>query len=86
MAEDKGLDALHLFLKGDIDLDTLEERVVPLAWNSEYQNQDLVDIISIELAYVKDGISDEALGRERLTESLESNEYGVFVQERRIAS
>ena len=86
MTKDKALDALNLFLKGDIDLDTLEDRVIPLAWNSKYENQDLVDLISIELAYVKDGISDEALARERLAEAMTCNEYADIMQRSRIAS
>lgn len=35
MTKDKALDALNLFLNGDINLDALEDRVVPLTWNSE---------------------------------------------------
>ena len=85
MTEDRGWDALHLFLNGDIDLDALEERVIPLAFTNEYENQDLVDLIAIELVYVKDGISDEALARERLAEAIESDEYAYIVQQRRIA-
>ena len=86
MTEDRALHALKLFLNGDIDLDAFEKRVVPLAWNSEYENQDLVDLISIELAYVKDGISDEALARERLAEAMTCNEYADIMQRSRIAS
>ena len=78
MTKDKAFDALNLFLDGDIDLDALEDRVVPLAWDSEYENQDLVDIISIELAYIKDGISDEPLFRERVVEAVSSH-YGPDV-------
>ena len=75
MIKDKGFDALNLFLDGDIDLDALEDSVIPLAWDSEYENQDLVDIIAIELAYIKDGISDEPLFRERVVEAVSSH-YG----------
>ena len=81
MTKDKAFDALNLFLDGDIDLDALEDRVVPLAWDSEYENQDLVDIISIELVYIKDGISDEPLFRERVVEAVSSC-YGPDVLRR----
>ena len=75
MAEDKVLEALNLYLMGDIDLDTLEDRVIPLAFTTEYDDNDLIDHIAIELAYIKDGISDEPLFRERLypLSSLESD-------------
>lgn len=86
MTKDKALDALNLFLNGDIDINTLEERVVPLAWNSEYKNQDLVDLISVELAYFKDGLSGESLFRERLAEAITCNEYADIMQRSRIAS
>ena len=81
MTKDKAFDALNLFLDGDIDLDALEDRVIPLAWDSEYKNQDLVDIIAIELVYIKDGISDEPLFRERVVEAVSSH-YGPDVLRR----
>ena len=52
---------------GDIDIDSLEYRVITLAWDDEYEDQDLVDQIAVELVYIKDGVSDESIFRERVT-------------------
>ncbi len=62
------LKTLRLYLSGDIDLDTLEHRIIPLAWESEFKNQELLDEIAFELIYIKDGVSDEAIFRTRATE------------------
>ena len=63
-------DTLRLYLAGDIDLDTLEYRVIALTWGDESIDQDLVDRIAVELVYIKDGFSDEALFRTRAAEIL----------------
>ena len=60
------LETLRLYLNGDIDLDTLENRVISLAWDDDYEDQELVDRIAVELVYIKDGVSDEALFRTRV--------------------
>ena len=62
------LEAIELYLTGDIDLDTLENRVISLAWDDDYEDQELVDRIAVELVYIKDGVSDEALFRTRVAE------------------
>ena len=62
------LETIELYLIGDIDLDTLENRVISLAWDDEFEDQDLVDRIAVELIYIKDGYSDEALFRTRVAE------------------
>ena len=67
MAHNVALDALRLYLKCDIDLDALEERIIPLAWDAEFADQDLVDEIFIEIAYINDGVSDEDIFRERVS-------------------
>ncbi len=41
--------ALRLYLPGDIDLDTLEHRIIPLAWDDEFNDQEWVDRIAVEL-------------------------------------
>ncbi len=66
MAEDKVLNALNLYMAGEIDLDALEERVIPLAFTAEREDRELIDHIAIELSYIKDGVSDESILRERL--------------------
>ena len=61
-------EALELYLNGDIDLDTLEYRVITLTWDDKSVDQDLVDRIAVELVYIKDGFSDEELFRTRIAE------------------
>ena len=62
------LKAVKLYLTGDIDIDSLEDRIVPLAWETEFKNQELLDEILFELIYIKDGVSDESIFRTRMTE------------------
>ena len=64
------LETLRLYLNGDIDLDTLENRVISLAWDDDYEDQELVDRIAVELIYIKDGLSDEPIFRTRVAEIL----------------
>lgn len=59
-------EALKLYLNGDIDIDALEERVISLAWDAEFEDQHLIDKVAIELSYIKDGVSDEAAFRARI--------------------
>ena len=68
MTYNRALDALNLYLNGDIDLDTLEERIIPLTWDTEFEDQDLIDLVSIEIAYINDGVSEESAFRERVGE------------------
>ena len=65
---DNILEALELYLNGDIDLDTLEYRVITLTWDDKSVDQDLVDRIAVELVYIKDGVSDESIFRTRISE------------------
>ena len=59
---------LRSYLIGDIDFDTLEDRVIPLAWEVDGEDRDLVDQIAVEIAYVKDDASDENLFRVRVAD------------------
>ena len=68
MADNIASDALKLYLKGDIDLDALEERIVPLAWAPEFEDHELVGIVLTEIAYINDGVSDETIFRTRMAE------------------
>ena len=58
-------ETIELYLSGDIDLDTLERRVISLAWDDDFEDQELVDRIAVELVYIMDGVSDEPLFRTR---------------------
>ena len=65
---DNILEALKLYLDGDIDLDSLEYRVITLTRDDETEDQDLVDQIAVKLVYIKDGVSDESIFRTRMAE------------------
>ena len=57
----KALEAINLYLSGKIDLPSLEGLVVPLAWDDGFEDQDLVDLVSIEIRLREnDGVSDES--------------------------
>ena len=62
------LDAIQLYLVGYIDIDSLEDRVIPLAWDDSYGNRELLDQVAVEFVYFKDGLSDESDFRERIAE------------------
>ena len=68
MTGNKAQEALKLYLDGDIDIDTLEERVISLAWDAEFEEQHLIDQVAIELSYIKDRLSDEGAFRARIAE------------------
>ena len=62
-------DILRLYLNGDIDLGTLESRVISLAWDpDEREDQLLIDTILVEIFYIWDNVSNESLFRERISE------------------
>ncbi|MCY4652451.1 MAG: hypothetical protein OXC95_04715 [Dehalococcoidia bacterium] len=59
---------IRLYLNDDIDLDTLEYRVILFAWDDDFEDQELLDEILFELIYIKDGVSDETIFRTRVAE------------------
>ena len=64
-------DTLRLYLNGEIDLDMLEDRIIPLLWSAQLEaERDLIDQIAFELIYIKDGVSDESIFRTRAAEIL----------------
>ena len=67
MADDIALDALQRYLNGDIGLDALEERIIPLAWDNNFEDQSLIGELFIEIAYINDGVSDEDIFRKRVS-------------------
>ena len=68
MADDIAMDALKLYINGDMDLDALEERIIPLAWDNDFKDQELIGELFIEIAYINDGVSDEGIFRERVSQ------------------
>ena len=65
----KILEALALYLKEDIDLDSLEDRIIPLLWSAQQEaDRNLIAEIAVELVYIKDGVSDESIFRTRMAE------------------
>ncbi len=60
---------LRLYLKGDIDFNTLEDRLIPFAFDPRNEEeQDVVDLVFAEFFCVRDKTSDETLFRERVVE------------------
>ncbi len=66
------LEILTSYSTGDLDLASLEDLVIPLAWEEEGSAQDLVDRVAAEIAMVKDGASDEVMFRARVEEIVAS--------------
>ena len=64
--KDTILRILEQYLTGEIDIDALEDQLIPLAWSVEGEDTDLIDEFAAELAYVKDRVSDEGTFRERV--------------------
>ena len=62
------LELLTGYLIGDLDFESFEDLIIPLAWDSEITAQDVVDQIAAEIALVKDGASDDATFRVRIAE------------------
>ena len=71
---DEILKTVQLYLMGDIDIDSLEDRIVPLAWETEFKDQELLDEILFELIYLKDGLSEESIFRARMVEIVVSKQ------------
>ncbi len=67
------LELLTSYLMDDLDLVSLEDLVVPLAWEEDGPAQDVVDRVAAEIALVKDGASDETMFRERIEEIIASS-------------
>ena len=65
---DEILKTVQLYLVGDIDIDSFEDRIIPFAWQAEFKDQELLDTILFELIYIKDGLSDESIFRTRVAE------------------
>ena len=58
---------LGLYLNGDIDINTLEDCILPLAWDTQSEEErDAVDLILAEICCVRDQTSDEDIFRQRV--------------------
>ena len=73
------LETIQLYLSGDIDLDALERRIISLAWDDEFDDQELVDRIAFKLIYIKDGVSDESIFRTRVAKILTQSQTTTAV-------
>ena len=68
--DDRVIYALRLYLNDSINFDSLEDRIIPIAFEAEAEDGGLVFEVVAEIAYVKDKISDEGTFRERVAEVL----------------
>ncbi len=76
---DEILKTVQLYLMGDIDMNSLEDRIIPFAWETEFEDQELLDAILFELIYIKDGLSDESIFRTRMADILSQAQDMVTV-------
>ena len=65
---DEILAMLGAYADGAVDLDSLEDSVIPLMWEADGSDLDLIDRVAAEMACVKDGSVDEATFRVRARE------------------
>ena len=75
--KDKILEILREYLSGGMDIDALEDQVVPLAWSVEGEDADLIDEVAAELSYVKDRVLDEATFKTRMAGIVARQRVGV---------
>ena len=60
---------LRLYLNHHIDFDSLEDRLLPFALDSQREDErDMVDLVFAEFYCVRDGTSSEPLFRKRLAQ------------------
>ena len=75
--KDKILEVLREYLSGGMDIDALEDQVIPLAWSVEGEDADLIDEIAAELAYIKDRVLDESVFKTRMAGIVARRRVGV---------
>ena len=66
--EDRVIHALRLYLDDAIDFDSLEDCIIPIAFEAEPEDDGPVFEVVAEIAYVKDRVSDESTFKARVTE------------------
>ena len=64
--DDRVIHALRLYLNDSIDFDSLEDHVIPIAFEDEAEDGGLVFEVVSEIAYVKDRVLGEGMFRERV--------------------
>ena len=64
--ESEILAMLSAYADGAADLGSLEDSVIPLMWDADGADLDLLDRVAAEMACVKDGTVDEATFRVRM--------------------
>ena len=64
--EDRVIHALRLYLDDAIDFDSLEDCIIPIAFEAEPEDDGPVFEVVAEIAYVKDRVSDEGTFRKRV--------------------
>ena len=80
---DKVPETLRLYLNDKIDFDTLEDRLILIAFDPQNQEeQDAADLVFAEFFCVRDGVSDEALFRERMAELVGPEDDEALFRER----
>ena len=67
------LQLLTSYSIGEMDFESLEDLVIPLAWGEDNVVQDVVDRVAAEIALVKDGASDEETFRASIGEIVASS-------------
>ena len=73
------LQTLESYLRGEIGYEDIEDRVIPLAWEVEWVDEELIDRIAVELSYLKDRTSDEEQFRARIEEIATRQTYMVSI-------
>lgn len=80
---DKVPETLRLYLNDEIDFDTLENHLIPIAFDPQNQEeQDAVDLVFAEFFCVRDGASDEDLFRQRMAELVGPENDDALFRER----
>ena len=64
--DDRVIHALRLYLNDSIDFDSLEDRIIPIAFEDEVEDGGLVFEVVAEIAYVKDKVSGETTFKARV--------------------
>ena len=78
--DEKVLEILRLYLSGELDFDSLEDRVVVIAFAADDRGRQLVSIVYevlAEIAYVKDRVLDEATFKTRMAGIVARQQVGV---------
>ena len=67
---DQLLSLLSLYIDGKITAEVIDTWIALNIWDATGHDRDLIDQVAVELAYLKDGLSDESDFRTRMAEIL----------------